>query len=1147
MSYKLEDLLGLYPPTNVEAGFQSTLYNKEEFRQLEGKTSESLGERYGTFFSHQLMFQRFLRYYTEILYIAEAGTGKSCAFAAIAEFCRKNDMGITKAYFVTGGAQKEDFKRQLICTCTKDQFYVKPSSDDSEYKRNASTAISKWYKVMTYGEFVSEVAKSKASVRSVNQMIREKYSGSIFFLDEIQKIKMTNFSPDRKKYPDRFYVYAQVWRILHLAQRSIKIIASAKPILNSLDELGYHLNLILPLNNQIRYPLMDLIAKKFRLEDSLRSRQLTIDPDTPIEAYRRFLQGRVFYVRAFDTGVTPIYPERYEDDSELFLEMVIMGQKQRDAYIAAVDSESRGDGKKKGGVYIPSRKASNWIYPNGNVEDPNHEYISWSDKGKLTVKTKLSQFLDKTSNLARISTKCAFIANKLEELPDKKFYVFTGFKEAGGAYQIGAMLMTKGYEQYNSEKSPFRTEGGSRDYCSSSKTASQISLDIKPRFAIITSNNKSAHSNILEVFNSKDNLFGEYIRIIIITPIGQVGINLTDVGCVIQYDAMLSPSEEYQARNRAFRTTSHINTIQYRQAQGITEALEVYVYPLASTYQLDNGDLNVSIDEKIYKFAEVKNREISKIMRVLKIYAADCHLQKRRNVRQSDRDDSLECDYDVCDYDCIDPLQIEADYSTYNQYYLSEIVEKFTIEVLRPYFRLNSRGTPDHIYGTFFREKDVESRNQKILSIYFALENAINKKTPFLNRFGFRCYLYFDNQVYYLSQEYPFLTGVSHIGDASRCYYSESLITVREEDLPSVALEIGSLQGEEWWRKIYLLDPESSEFADEMQNLVEDIIPHTIILEEALDVAIQNRIENRQFDPIVEAVVEFNKPYFLLFRDATVGTEIRKQKIDSLSKVKVGDKIEVYHKAYIPVPKKAKHGAMSKLRNVTEPKIKVYYSSTRKWTFAEDEIAETMKEQFRRQLEKSSRSFKKQPISGVYDNGKFWIIDRRSGSKTVGREAETLDKNILISIMYDIGIPMRMKFDKKKSEKSRRENAIAMYNRHHARATINLDSRIKVTEKTTVRVGDIPIDKLEYIVAYDAYDFGAPKTRTGTKDVNKKLMMAYFIFLKMNEKNLINFPNLDEKGRKTAVKKFIQSVKNSTRHKLPSLPEDDPSGSSDSS
>ena len=858
---RLEELLGEYPEIS-SPDFQTLISAKKEFSDLATPVGfrPTASDEGGRLFPHQLLFMRYLRFYSELLYIADTGTGKSCSLVALMEYFKHHREHIHHAYFFTGRTQRADFRKQLVCICTPRAEYrdkLPPDQKERAQEKMVTNLIKPSYTVTTYYSFVSRYfepmagvqprarkpgAKPKVSeVLHTDEEIRQKFSGCIFFLDEIQLLKID----PQALTPARLHNYIQIWRMLHLVDRSIKIVASARPIVNRLTEFVFLMNLILPLDQQLYHPLMDKITRRAGLEARYPDRQLDLR-QVSLEQLRPYLEGRVMYFKAFQTGAVPSYPpptqfyldiHGQEHRAVLYLRYLEMrtrrpSQEERDrgvtqpqpglqlqAYRRAQREEATVDvfnprltREDYDNLYIGQRHAANFVFPNGGWDLRDFDEfvrVRVEDKvvTRIRAQPRLQHYLSQRGGLAQLSTKCHYIAKQVasddteNELgPLGKHYVYTSFVHHGGAMMVGLALQYgdpdspnpegNSFELFNQKKSVFEVSGRVRPYCGTQATI-KPEFRRKLRYAIIYGENKDCHRAIFELFNSKENLLGEYLKVIIVSRVGQIGINLAD--CLHEYllEPDWSPSTIYQSDKRIFRATSHINILEYLQRQRtlsgragpVTVRVKVNYLAIRDP---QHPDLN-TVDEIIYQAAQYKDFDILGLIRKAKQLSVDCQIQAAHNYRPEYQDGSAECDYQSCRYACADPIAVPgSDTQTFDVYYADALVEEIIEKVIRYHFRRESTATAEQLLALAERLPGAP-RISKAKYLYLAFEKLIREQITLYDRFGFEAYLLEDGAIFYLSRIYP-RNAPNSTYLAS--YYNSNLLALKTESLSAVNLRI---------------------------------------------------------------------------------------------------------------------------------------------------------------------------------------------------------------------------------------------------------------------------------------------------------------------------------------------------------------------
>ena len=109
-----------------------------------------------------------------------------------------------------------------------------------------------------------------------------------------------------------------------------------------------------------------------------------------------------------------------------------------------------------------------------------------------------------------------------------------------------------------------------RPFCESSVEGQNIERPARInktfRYALLTGDTPDTVTRtILDTFNSYENRYGEYIKVLIGSRVSRVGINLANVLNVFIVNPSWNQSNTYQAISRAIRATSHVSLIEEKR------------------------------------------------------------------------------------------------------------------------------------------------------------------------------------------------------------------------------------------------------------------------------------------------------------------------------------------------------------------------------------------------------------------------------------------------------------------------------------------------------------------------------------------------------------------------------------------------------
>lgn len=641
-----EDFLPIYPDIS-EHDFQQKIFEKKEFNEL--ALSKNLEEiEKGSFLQHQKIIQRLLSsetLYDELLLYHETGTGKSGAAFAVTENLY-NSKSFSKVYvFARGGDLLISLMKQLVYKYSKryiipenvsEQDIIAAVGDTSlqaaidtelvmsnlrpdEQKKNSyiRKMVSDFYQFRTLETFSKELEKFS------DDIIKTKYSNSVFIIDEVQNIK-----PD-----ENAKIYKQFHRLFHLVENRKILLMSATPMRNEPNELAFILNLILPLKEQL--PVNEEFNSKFILGDKIINKEILKD----------YIKGRISVLTSSPSNVDVRYMGNFlrgTTISQFKLFQTEMKDIQKNGYSRAY----LRDTKEEKTIYSNSRQASLFVFPDESYGKEGLEKYT-SKNGRF-----LPEFVSEVNTiqkLERLSSKYARVINDILSNPKKLVYIYCSIIHGSGIDVLVRLLEIYGFS---------RARGAER-------------IEAK-RFISLTSETSNI-DKLINYFNSPDNRYGKYCQVIIGSRKISEGFTFKNIQIIHNITLHWNYTETQQANARGIRYLSHEDL----ENDGVIPIVEIYQH--SSEPKLNSKNI-YSIDMLMMDTSYKKDILVRKMNRVIKEIAIDCPLTHKRNMRTEFGDGSRECDYQACEYECdnVDMNEIKIDYSTFNLFYQKDdkIIEK---------------------------------------------------------------------------------------------------------------------------------------------------------------------------------------------------------------------------------------------------------------------------------------------------------------------------------------------------------------------------------------------------------------------------------------------------------------------------------------
>lgn len=934
---QLSDMLESYP-SSMTKGFQTLITAKKEFQELASDPFERLPSGRGKYYKHQTATHRYLRIYDDLVVISEAGSGKSCEVLGFTEYTRR-ELAQAKidplladekaAHFrrvivlVKGPTQRNEFRSQLTCKCSDGHYVtdlVREAKTESVQKSNLTLEIKKaGYTVTTYTSFAHKIARDYPT-EADNDRLAQDFADTIFWIDEGHNLLID--PEDTTAFREKQQTYHTIWRVLHLAVRSKRIISTATPMINENKEIGSLMNLILPLDGVLppnydyrsapesdirlffpglpfdhRTATPDEIAPYFR-------GQFPIDFDydrATLADYEPYFRGRVAYIRALDTGAViqnegAIAARTFEVDNVTYESQTVLYSQYMSEFQSEVYMRAKHAGHGRDELFNAERQASNFAFPDGywgnGTTEEEREIRREVRKAKAAAKAvtaaviakpmakpvtlppmqtgviqlaptleaaegaeierhgfrryvtlrgdsfepadNFGAWLTNLETIRELSCKFAEIVRIVSTEPGNAF-VYGEFVEGSGAIVLALCLEGLGFQRYTESTSMFQGLGAAvKPICGGGETetvARRVRGDILShsqgapfRYALLTRETSDAKfQSMMEAMNSYENRHGDYIKVLISSRVGRDGINVSNVLQIHLMGPEWNQSNMYQAMSRGVRATSHDDLIQEERERLIaagedpdTARVTVKVYKHAA-FALDEAAS--SVDLKMYMDAEIKDRYTKRILHIMKQCAVGCQINYQRNVRPGDVNGSPACDYDICEYQCVDPAPTEIDYSTYDVLYANEVVDEASDAIVNLYRQYNALSL-DAIAALLpqFRRK----------YLIMALEKFINYKTPMTDRFGYTVYLREDNGAFYLDRTYPTDTQASY----AMSYYTHGIIGIQENTLSDVVVKHETGEYEIIMAELEHVDPTDPVFNARLDNL--SIEGQAAILEKAV-------------------------------------------------------------------------------------------------------------------------------------------------------------------------------------------------------------------------------------------------------------------------------------------------------------------------
>lgn len=409
-------------------------------------------------------------------------------------------------------------------------------------------------------------------------------------------------------------------------------------------------------------------------------------------------------------------------------------------------------------MFTTSKEISIAVFPDGSFG--THGFNQWlSIKEGITFPKEgvthngltLKEHIE--TNLHELSAKFYYSIVRAYEMYGKRYVALKSVNGSGCLY-YGMCLehfKTGIFTRYDGTENPVNDDG------------IDASFGKKARYAILHGTvNQEKFSNIVRLWNHPKNFDGSYIKVIVVSEVGQTGINLLETLHGDMMDAPWNPASETQSSHRILRTGA------FEKNKG----KEVEINLLVSSLEE-----KVTIDMEIYKRTQRVGMRNSILMRALKVNAIDAYPSYARNMRamRNNVDGDPECDYFDCTYIPYSEQANEVNDETYDLMYSYNHIE-IVIDSIREYFTYYSQGTLDEIMS-FTRTK-----KKYLLE---AINSLIEERGQINDIYGFSCYIRDDGDQIYTTRSAP---RSDVLTDITTRHYSDNLIAINKEGFKNVIM-----------------------------------------------------------------------------------------------------------------------------------------------------------------------------------------------------------------------------------------------------------------------------------------------------------------------------------------------------------------------
>ena len=750
-------------PSLDDKDFNKKIYNKKEFylnrtKKIKNLTNlDNITKKLCKFnlSNNQKFLKTFMSPntpYNSILLFHGTGVGKTCSSISIAENFRDYLVSNNKKINVMlNPSIKENFKNNIFNIekfksgngkdqCTKSKFSdeSKISPDDSRevITKKINKIINNRYKFFGYIEFSNTIRNLKKFNNELYiKKVKEMFSNTVMIIDEVHNIKEGG-SKDGKKLP------AYLLEVLGIADNMKLILLSATPMFDKAEEIIFILNLLLTNDKRETITKTNMFDKDGRITpygknvllDKSRGYISYLRGEHPLKFPKRLypdIYGDKQLLKPSDFPTKDINNNEIPEDKRI-QNLKIISCEMKDYQLKQYESmDIKTSDDDYGSFNINGLMASNIVFPNINKSETIKELIGDSGLNTIVKKKKnkysflkeeYKEFFDK-KKIGEYSTK---ISNILDNIDKSEGIVFIYSRFLGsGIIPLALTLELNGYSNY----------GGS--LLENGKTQDE-------QYILITGDNelsKNSYLNYLKIENQNEE--GKKVKVIIGSETAAEGLDFKFIRQVHILDPWFHMNKLEQVIGRAIRNCSHIK-LPFKHRNVL-----VYQYASVAPKKYE------TIDLKMYRISEQKQKNIAEVEYLIKTNAIDCGLNKelnrftdaiykqkfkikisRKDIKKEieiglhDLDNSKICNFKNCDFKCLPDSDSSASNSNTLDYrFIEDNIDEIktfikTFYTKQFYYTLND-------IKKFYKAEYDEDYNLLYYSLNELVENSELLKDPY--------------------------------------------------------------------------------------------------------------------------------------------------------------------------------------------------------------------------------------------------------------------------------------------------------------------------------------------------------------------------------------------------------------------------------
>lgn len=796
-------------PTLQDPRFQEKIYNKKEFHRnqstlpVQGKSYEDISKEKCSLEEFQLTpSQKFLKNffspitpYRGVLLYHSVGVGKTCTAISIAEQYLQYETHPKRVLVILSSNIKDNFKQQIfdmnkydmqtgkasMCTGTTypDMVLDKELISKETLEKRINRLIKERYQFVGYKELVVLTQKIMDAVQKheknpdkhqqrYEEKIKELFSDRLIIVDEAHNLRMPSETGKKQ-------ISTALVSILQIATNTRLVLMTATPMFNSAKEIIWMMNMLLTNDRRPNIKVSDVFDKTGNV--SAKGTKLLEDTCRGYVSYMRGENPFSFPFRLFpsvngDKRILQSFPSKDIHGKEIpetvkIKHLQILGtpmsvhQKtfyqllKKDVDVLEDDEDVEVEDETITNDLQNTLQISNVCYPVDDVASVKKTYgrlgflqcFDRKEKKGFSYKDSCKKQYGEILSYDLLDKYAPKIKSIVDSILTSKGIVFVYSQYYySGIYPLAIALEHIGFSKYGSSNI---TKG---------ITVQNKLQGKKLSYVILSRDKEVSPNNDIEINAAKSlaNKEGDVIKVVLVTKVGTEGIDFKNIREVHLLEPWFNLNRSEQIIGRAVRQCSHV-------ALPIAER-NVTIYFHATTVSAEEE----SIDLKIYRMAETKQKQITQVQKVMKETAIDCSLNRdalvylpsKLNMTTDiitsqgttvkgyvigDKEGSFVCDFGPCELTCRPSLSkpVRLDESTFDPSFIVDDIDLYK-KYIAGLFAVKDVYTFDDIQSAL--SKRVTIVEEDVLA--YALQELLDQKQKIRGIAGRDGYLLYRGDTY---------------------------------------------------------------------------------------------------------------------------------------------------------------------------------------------------------------------------------------------------------------------------------------------------------------------------------------------------------------------------------------------------------------